>query len=430
MQGAPGLRVAIVGAGPAGAALATLLTLDGHDVVLFDDERRPELVVGESLIPAGIPPLRRLGVEAAVAAIGMAKPGATLTWSPTHRFAFRFERYRKWMVPYAYNVPRREFDRVLLDRAEAVGARRVTLRAGLARGTAGDGPEIVLGADAATATGWPAPDLVVDATGRARASARLLEIPATTGPRNDVAHFAHFEAYTWTDEPGQVLIDRLDGGWSWRIPLNERVSIGVVLNRDAAARRGATPEARLAAAIAGHPALAATTAGARQVTSVATYSNYQLISTRGIGRGWAAIGDAFGFVDPMLSPGVMVALRSAEMVSACLQPWRASRRASDPAALALALRPYARELTALLGSWMELVSYLYDGRMLALFRAGSDMMAERGGRLAQALQDHIEANIAGLASGTSITSRYSLGLLRFLGRHGLRGVAPEALAIQ
>jgi hypothetical protein len=79
---------------------------------------------------------------------------------------------------------------------------------------------------------------------------------------------------------------------------------------------------------------------------------------------------------------------------------------------------------------MELISYLYDGRMLALFRAGSDMMAERGGRLAQALQDHIEANIAGLASGTWISSRYSLGLLRFLGRHGLRGVSPAALAIQ
>ena len=79
---------------------------------------------------------------------------------------------------------------------------------------------------------------------------------------------------------------------------------------------------------------------------------------------------------------------------------------------------------------MELVGYLYDGRMLALFRAGSDMMAERGGRFARALQDHIEANIAGLASGTSITSRYSLGLLRFLGRHGLRGLSPETLAIQ
>ncbi|MCC6765352.1 MAG: tryptophan 7-halogenase [Deltaproteobacteria bacterium] len=424
-----GLRVAIVGAGPAGAAVATLLTREGHDVVLFDDERRPELVVGESLIPAGIPPLRRLGVEDAVAAIGMHKPGATLTWSPSHRFAFRFARYRSWMVPYAYNVPRREFDALLLARAEAVGARRLTMRAGLVPGGA-DGAELALAPDALAATGWPAPDLVVDATGRARVSARLLAIPATTGPRNDVAYFAHFTGWHWSEEPGQVLIDRVEGGWSWRIPLNDRLSLGVVLSRAAAARLGATPEERLAGAIATHDALAATVAGARRTTGVATYGNYQLISTRGVGPGWAAVGDAFGFVDPMLSPGVMVALRSAEMLAARLAPWRRSRDGADPAALATALAPYTRELGHLLGAWMELVGYLYDGRMLALFRAGSDMMTERGGRFAQALQNHIEANIAGLASGTSITSRYSLGLLRFLGRHGLRGVAPEALAIR
>ncbi|MEO6029029.1 MAG: tryptophan 7-halogenase [Candidatus Binatia bacterium] len=430
MRDARGLRVAIVGAGPAGAALATLLTLDGHDVVLFDDERRPELVVGESLIPAGIPPLRRLGVEEAVACIGMAKPGATLTWSPTHQFSFRFARYQKWMVPYAYNVPRREFDRVLLARAEEVGARRVTMRVGFLRGETAASPELIIAPDAVAAAGWPAPDLVVDATGRARAAVRLLGIPATTGPRNDVAHFAHYENYAWDDVPGQVLIDRLDGGWSWRIPLHDRVSVGVVVNRASAARLGATPEARLDASITSHSGLARTLAGARRVTDVATYNNYQLISTRGIGRGWAAIGDAFGFVDPMLSPGVMVGLRSAEMLTACLSPWRQSREGITPAVLASGMLPYARELTHLLQAWMEVIEHLYDGRMLALFRAGTDMMSENSSRFAQRLQDHIEANIAGLASGTSITSPYSRGLLRFLGRHGLRGVSPAPLAIQ
>ncbi len=430
MGSARGLRVAIVGGGPAGAALATLLTQGGHDAVLFDDGRRPELVVGESLIPAGIPPLRRLGIEDAVAAIGMRKPGATFTWTPQHRFTFTFARYRKWMVPYAYNVPRREFDAILTARAQEVGARRIAMRATLERNAPSDGAELGIGADAAAATGWDAaPDLVVDATGRTRASARVLGIDATLGPRNDVAHFAHFEDYRWDDVPGQVMIGRLDGGWSWRIPLHERLSVGVVVNRAAAARLGATPEERLAAAIASSPPLTFSVGGARRVSGVATYSNYQLISTRGCGPGWAAIGDAFGFVDPMLSPGVMVALRSAEMLADCLAPWRGRGAEATPAALADAMAPYARRFTDLLRAWMELVSYLYDGRMLALFRAGDDMMAERGGRVAQVLQNHIEANVAGLASGTSITSRYSLGLLRFLGRHGLRGVSPAPLAI-
>jgi len=430
MRDARGLRVAIVGAGPAGAALATLLTIDGHDVVLFDDERRPELVVGESLIPAGIPPLRRLGVEDAIARIGMVKPGTTLTWSPTDQFSFRFAHYQKWMVPYAYNVPRREFDQVLLTRAEEVGARRVTMRVGFARGATAASPELTLDADAVAAAGWPAPDLVVDATGRARASARLLGIPATTGARNDVAYFAHYANYTWDDVPGQVLIDRLDGGWSWRIPLHDRVSVGVVMNRASAARLGATPAAKLDAGVASHPGLARALGGARRVTDVATYGNYQLISTRGIGRGWAAIGDAFGFVDPMLSPGVMVGLRSAEMLTACLAPWRRSRDGITPAVLASGMTPYARELTRLLQAWMELIEHFYDGRMLALLRAGTDMMSENGSRFAQMMKGHIEANIAGLASGTTITSPYSRGLLRFLGRHGLRGVSPAPLAIQ
>jgi flavin-dependent dehydrogenase len=166
------------------------------------------------------------------------------------------------------------------------------------------------------------------------------------------------------------------------------------------------------------------------VTSVATYDNYQLISARGCGLGWTAVGDAFGFVDPMLSPGVMVALRSAEMLRERLAPWRARPSAVDPRALLAAVQSYVDELRALLEAWMVPIEHLYDGRMMALFQAGQDMLAARGERwLTGTLQDHIEANVAGLASGTSITSPYSLRLLRFLGRHGLRGVAPEPLAI-
>ena len=62
------MRVAIVGAGPAGSALAILLTRLGAEVTLFDDGRRPELLVGESLVPAVVPILQRLGLEAETAA--------------------------------------------------------------------------------------------------------------------------------------------------------------------------------------------------------------------------------------------------------------------------------------------------------------------------------------------------------------------------
>jgi len=168
----------------------------------------------------------------------------------------------------------------------------------------------------------------------------------------------------------------------------------------------------------------------KQVTAVATYSNYQLISQRGFGPGWVMVGDAFGFVDPMLSPGVFLALRSAELVADALAPVLRRRAAVSPAELAAALRSYARAQSAMLAAWSELIAYFYDGRMVALLRAGRDWMDSRPSALKTAMQNHIERNIALQATGAATTSRYSRGLLRFLGRYGLRGVDPTPLAIK
>src|ERR1700683_2065154 len=93
------------------------------------------------------------------------------------------------------------------------------------------------------------PDLLVDSTGRTRLFARTLNIPAEVGPRKDVAYFAHYEGFIERPPRGQVVIGRLDhAGWSWRIPLRDCLSVGIVLNKDEAAALGATPEERLEAA--------------------------------------------------------------------------------------------------------------------------------------------------------------------------------------
>ena len=148
------------------------------------------------------------------------------------------------MPPYAYNIPRPRFDEALLARAVASGVHRVVGRARL-EPTGGNGaePELALAAEtlaAAPALGGRQPDLIVDATGRSRLVARVLGIPAHVGPRKDVAHFAHFEGCGWDDkeDPGQVLIGRLQAGWSWCIPLQDRFSVGIVVDRDAATRLG------------------------------------------------------------------------------------------------------------------------------------------------------------------------------------------------
>jgi len=430
------LRVAVVGAGPAGSALSVLLAGAGAAVTLFDDDRRQEVLVGESLVPAIIPILRRLGIEEETASFSCVKPGVSFVWSPTDRVSFTFARFAPAVPPYAYNIPRPRFDEALLARAVASGVHRVVGRARL-EPTGGNGaePELALAAEtlaAAPALGGRQPDLIVDATGRSRLVARVLGIPAHVGPRKDVAHFAHFEGCGWDDkeDPGQVLIGRLQAGWSWCIPLQDRFSVGIVVDRDAATRLGPTPLERLEQAIAGDPWLSGIVAGGKRVTSVATYSNYQLISQRMHGRGWVMVGDAGGFVDPMLSPGVFLALRSAELVAAAMAPFQRRGVIPSPPMVESALRSYAGVQTAMLAAWTDLVGYLYDGRLLALVRAGREWVDAGSGFLRPALQRHIERHIALQATGIGTVSRYNRGLLRFLGRYGLRGVEPAHFAIQ
>jgi len=275
------------------------------------------------------------------------------------------------------------------------------------------------------------PHLIVDATGRARHAARVLGIPARLGPRKDVAHFAHFEGFSWDDAPGQVLIARGEaGGWSWCIPLQERLSVGIVLGQDDAARLGRTPEERLERAIATDPWLSSIVGDGKRVTGVATYANYQMISERGHGRGWVMVGDAFGFIDPMLSPGVFLALRSAELLAAALAPWLGRRAIPSPAELDSALASYVDLQRAMLSAWFELVAYLYDGRLAALIQAGRGWMPKNPGFVKRTMQEHIARHVGLLASGAATTSRYSRGLLRLLSRYGLRGVDPAELAIR
>jgi len=428
------LHIAIVGAGPSGAALAIFLAREGAAVTLFDDGRRPELLVGESLVPAVIPILQRLDLEKETASFSRVKPGVSFVWSGSDRVSVTFDRFAPAVFPYAYNVPRPHFDEALLAKAIASGVDYVTTRARLVPTTAGEtAAELVLSPEtlaAAPGLSGRQPDLLVDATGRARLAAHALGIPARLGPRKDIAHFAHFEDCAWDDVPGQVRIARGEAGWSWCIPLQQRLSIGIVLGRDDAARLGQTPEERLERAIAIDPGLTFIAGLGRRVTDVASYANYQLISERGYGRGWVMVGDAFGFVDPMLSPGVFLALRSSEQLADALAPWLRRRAIPSPAEIDSVLSSYAARQSEMVTAWLELVAYLYDGRLAALIQAGKSWMPENPGAFKRAMQTHIARHVGLLASGAATTSRYSRGLLRFLGRYGLRGVDPAELAIR
>lgn len=419
-------RVAIVGAGPAGATLACLLARKGASVVILDDGKRPDMVVGESLVPMLVPVFRRLGIEDEVRKIGVEKPGVTVTFDNDAEIQLMFTAARGVLPTYAYNVPRRDFDALVLRTAEAAGARCITGTAAIEAA----GPDTVrLGAaslDLIPEWHGEQPDLIVDASGRRRLFAKLLDLKATIGARKDVSHFAHYEDCPWPEPRGQVMTMRLREGWGWRIPLPpNKLSLGVVINKEDAKKYGATPEEQLEGIIDNDPRLKRECGQRRRITPVTTYANYQLISERGSGPGWATVGDSFGFVDPMLSPGLCMAMLSAEKLAGIIPATGGTGPKVDAK-----IETYIAWFREHLKAWQNLVDYFYNGRIFALQSTGMSYMKKYPGKICNFMQRHIEKNLSGMATGAYINRPYSKGLLWFLTHHGIKGFDPKDFAIR
>lgn len=419
-------RVGIIGAGPAGATLAALLAKEGVDAVFFDDGKRPEMVVGESLIPRLVTVFRRMGIEDEVAKLGTYKPGVTWIFDENDALELSFTAMRGVLPTYAYNVPRKPFDDLVHETAVKSGARFIPCTVKLETGRTERG-EIVprLAAETlALVPDWNGrqPDLLVDASGRRRLFAKLLGISARLGQRKDVSHFAHYENCVMPKPVGQTIITRLKHGWSWRIPLLNALSIGVVVDKEHAKKYGSTPEEQLEAMIAQNKPLADAGMKRRRITPVTTYANYQLISDQGHGEGWVSVGDAFGFVDPMLSPGLCMAMTSAEMLADAIVQNR-------PEQWDVAFHDYLAWFRENLKAWQELVDIFYGGQIFALQRTGTDMARRFPGKISVVMQRHFEKNISGMAGGGLTTHPYSRNLLRFMTRFGIYGHEPSDFAI-
>ena len=419
------MSVAILGGGPAGATFAGLLAQRGLKPVLFADEKAPDLLVGESLIPAIVPILQLLGVEERVAEMATLKPGVSFVHPKAEKdLDFTFDPVSGVLPTYAYNVPRPAFDGLLSDRAAELGVTKVRHRAKVVK--AGD-ERLELTPDslaAAPSFEGRQPDWLIDASGRNRLFSRTLNLPSKEGPRRDIAYFAHFEGCHHPKALGQVIITRLEHGWSWRIPLPDgRMSIGVVLDRSAAEALGATSEDRLVAAIQRDPYLSEAVASAKRVSSVKSYANCQLVSEQAFGPGWVQLGDAYGFVDPMLSPGLFMAMKSASILADIFI------RYPDGPPLR-ALRGYQRKFDDWLEAWTELIELFYDGRIFSLQAAGEKIMQMHSNPVALLLQRHMNSHIACMAAGAWTTRAYSRHLLQFSSKHLIWGVdPPEEMAI-
>ena len=408
--------VAILGGGPVGASLATYLAREGTQVVLFHKAKRPPIIVGESLVPAIVPFLRRLGVEDQVASFSIYKPGATFVLSTESDISFRFDQAIGAEVNYSYNTPRDKFDAAILQAARDAGATVIEGSATLER--AGGGDRVRLAdktLELASGALHGQPDFFVDATGRTRTIGNLLDIPFVEGARKDSALHAHMKGVPLVVD-GNVHTDRMERGWCWRIPLPGCVSIGLVVNAEHLARFGPSIEDQFAGTLREEPLLARWSEGAERVTPVVKYTNYQQRSCRGVGENWATVGDAFGFIDPVFSSGLLIGMEGALELS------KALRTGSERA-----LKRFETRVSYNLTVWQRLVNYYYDGSLFTLFKIGEFKAGKYGWKL---VNRHFGRHMPRVFTGEATRSRYSVGLVDFMVKWGTYGHDCAKLSVR
>lgn len=321
--------VLVIGGGPAGATIAALLAERGRDVVLIEKARHPRFHIGESLLPLNLPLLEQLGVDDEVKRIGMPKYGAEFV-SPWHDrpVTFDFANAVDKSHPYAYQVRRSEFDHILFRNAVRKGA--TAIEGCRVTGLEFDGAGAAVSArqEDGRERQWQT-RFVVDASGRDTVLASQFGIKRRNPKHNSAAIFGHFSGAARLPgrAEGNISLFWFDHGWFWFIPLHDGVtSVGAVCWPYYMKSRRTDPQKFFLDTIALCPALAARLRDATLCSPVTATGNYSYEVTRATGRNYLLLGDAFAFIDPVFSTGVLFAMQSAfagaDTVETCLDNTR------------------------------------------------------------------------------------------------------------
>jgi flavin-dependent dehydrogenase len=326
--------ILVVGGGPAGSTAATLLAEKGYPVTLLEKARHPRFHIGESLLPANLPMFERLGVAGKVRAVGMEKWGAEFVshWDGRKQ-EFQFGNAWDKSMPMSYQVRRSEFDEILIRRAAETGA---TVVEGCCVREVEFGPDGVL-AHAQHEDGRVerfAARTLIDASGRDTLLGNKLNLKRRSKKHNSAAIYGHFAGAERAEgkREGNITIFWFDHGWFWFIPLADGItSIGAVVWPNYLKTRNGSLEEFLQQSIALCPPLAERLRGATLVSPVEATGNYSYDSKQCHGPNYFMIGDAFTFVDPVFSSGVMLAMNSGATVADTIHACRTEPKKSKAA---------------------------------------------------------------------------------------------------
>lgn len=314
------IDVLIIGAGPAGSVAAGLLLQQGLGVLVIEKEQFPRFSIGESLLPQSMEYIEAAGFLQDVVEAGFQyKNGAAFVRGDKHtEFDFREKFSGGWGT--TYQVQRADFDHVLIKAAQKAGAQVRYQHQVVAVDVSGDRPMAqVVSADKETYQ--ISARFLLDASGFGRVLPRLLDLETPSAFPVRGAYFTHIEDNipAGTFDRNKILISvhpEHVGVWYWTIPFsNGRCSIGVVAASEYLAQFEGTETERLQAIVAQTPTLATLLGGAVWDTPARKLLGYAANVKSLHGKGYALLGNAGEFLDPVFSSGVTIAVKSASLAA-------------------------------------------------------------------------------------------------------------------
>lgn len=317
------IDVLIIGAGPSGSVAAALLVQRGFKVLVLEKQTFPRFSIGESLLAQSLGLIEQAGMLEAVQAAGFQyKNGAAFAHDGRYS-AFNFAEKSSPGHGYTYQVPRADFDQLLIDEAARMGA-QVRYEVEIVAAEFGaDGPRVTARAKDG-AEEILRPRFVLDASGFGRTLPRLLDLETPSHLPVRCALFTQ-------------VYDRIPSGafdrqkiritthphhrdiWYWLIPFsNGKASIGVVASEAQLAQYAGSNDDKLWVLHREDAELAALLKDATQVFPAGLLRGYSANVKTMSAPGFALLGNAAEFLDPVFSSGVTIALKSAHLAAQAL----------------------------------------------------------------------------------------------------------------
>jgi flavin-dependent dehydrogenase len=394
--------VAIIGGGPAGSTAAALLACAGRRVIVFERERFPRFHIGESLLPFSMKAFTRLGLHEKFLRAGfMKKFGGEIFGACSEtgtKFYFK-DGYRS-QTDHAYQVTRADFDKVMLDHAAECGAEVREETAVDQVQFWKDDVELTFKCNGSFRS--LRARYVIDASGRTSVLGRQFKIKKTYDHLHKLSIFAHYDGVWRADgiDGTLTLLVRGIDRWFWIIPLTaKRTSVGVVLDSEIFRESKLPAEAFLEQAIAEQPIIAKRMTNAQRATEVYMEADFSYRSATLHGYRWLLAGDAAGFIDPIFSSGVFLAVFSGEQCADVLNavldcPRKAGRLFAR----------YERRVNRAMDIYLRFVNAWYTKEFIEVFLSPRNVLG-----LVPAINAVLGGNV-----GNSFPIRWRMGVFYFL----------------